>query len=111
MTSKKGRKFHRIYKFRKPVKQYYIYFHDSALGGPSYLKISSYLPFHSEFYFNGHNYIKLKLDQKGISYRMKDNAFVDVSEPEQLHKVAEEIKVYDDLVILRLKWQDKKLDF
>ena len=28
LTSKKDRQFSRIYKCRKPVKQYYIYFHD-----------------------------------------------------------------------------------
>jgi len=31
LTSKNGKKFHRLYKCRKPVKQYYIYFHDEIL--------------------------------------------------------------------------------
>jgi len=44
LTSKKGNKYERIYDFRKPVKQYYVYFHDALLGGPCYLKISSYPP-------------------------------------------------------------------
>lgn len=66
LTSRTGRSFQRLYDCRKPVKQYYIYFHDGLLGGPCYLKISSYLPFQSEFYFNGHNAIKLKLDKQGI---------------------------------------------
>jgi len=110
LTSKKGRIFHQIYKCRKPVKQYYIYFHDSVLGGPCYLKISSYLPFHCEFYFNGHNYIKISLDQKGISYRMKDNAFVDVSEPEQLQKIAN--KIQGDLIKQRINyWMDRFFRF
>ena len=64
LKTKSGRLFHRLYSCRKPVKQYYIYFHDQVLGGPCYLKISSYLPFHSEFYFNGHNAIRLELDKK-----------------------------------------------
>lgn len=91
LTSKKGRRFSRIYKCRKPVKQYYIYFHDRVLGGPCYLKISSYLPFHCEFYFNGHNFIQNQLDRKGVSYRKKENAFVDVSDPRQLQQAAEQI--------------------
>ena len=62
----------------KPVKQYYIYVHDEVLGGPCYLKISSYLPFQSEFYFNGHNAIKLNLDREGVSYKMKENSFINV---------------------------------
>jgi hypothetical protein len=41
-VSKKGRKYQRLYQCRKPVKQYYIYVHDAVLGGPCYLKISSY---------------------------------------------------------------------
>ena len=33
-VSKKGRKYQRLYKCNKPVKQYYIYVHDAVLGGP-----------------------------------------------------------------------------
>jgi len=90
-TSKAGKAFERIYDCRKPVKQYYIYFHDALLGGPCYLKISSYLPFHAEFYFNGHNAIQLQLDKQGIKYRLKENAFVDVDDPEALQKAAQSL--------------------
>ncbi len=44
LTSKTGKKYEKIYDCRKPVKQYYIYFHDGLLGDPCYLKISSYPP-------------------------------------------------------------------
>lgn len=91
MESFKGKKYHKLYKARKQVKQYYIYFHDEVLGGPCYLKISSYLPFDCEFYFNGHNYARLRLERQGISYRMKDNAFVDVGDPSVLDIYAREI--------------------
>ena len=91
VRSIKGRLYNKFYKVRKPVKQYYIYFHDSVLGGPCYLKISSYLPFHCELYFNGHNFIKQKLDEIGVKYRMKENAFVDVSEPEIIENIAKEL--------------------
>jgi len=94
LKTKSGRLFHRLYSCRKPVKQYYIYFHDQVLGGPCYLKISSYLPFHSEFYFNGHNAIQLELDKKGISYTKKENAFTMVEEPEALQKIATSIDGY-----------------
>jgi hypothetical protein len=90
-VSKKGRKYQRLYKCNKPVKQYYIYVHDAVLGGPCYLKISSYLPFPCEFYFNGHNYISHQLDQRGVSYKMKENAFTDVSDPDALNQAAKEI--------------------
>lgn len=89
LTSKAGKRYERLYDCRKPVKQYYIYFHDALLGGPCYLKISSYLPFHAEFYFNGHNAIKLQLDKQKINYKLKENAFVDTDDPEALQKAAQ----------------------
>ena len=89
LTSKTGKKFERLYKCRKPVKQYYIYFHDSTLGGYCYLKISSYLPFQCEFYLNGHNAIALQLDQKKIQYKLHGNAIVDIDNPDA---IAEAVK-------------------
>jgi len=89
LTSKDNKKYERLYDCRKPVKQYYIYFHDRLLGGPCYLKISSYLPFECEFYFNGHNAIQVQLDKQGVHYRRHDNAFVDVDNPEALKRAAE----------------------
>ena len=91
-TTKKGKKYQNLYKCTKPVKQYYIYVHDEVLGGPCYLKISSYLPFQSEFYFNGHNAIKLHLDREGVSYKMKENSFIEVSDPEKLQEVAQSLQ-------------------
>ncbi|MCK4822707.1 hypothetical protein KA005_43490, partial [bacterium] len=91
LTSQAGKKFHRLYKCRKPVKQYYIYFHDQVLGGPCYLKISSYLPFHSEFYFNGHNAVRLEVDKRGLAYTKKDNAFISVDDPVVLQEIANTI--------------------
>ncbi len=94
LRTKSGKPFQRLYSCRKPVKQYYIYFHDQVLGGPCYLKISSYLPFHSEFYFNGHNAIQLELDKRGIRYTKKENAFTVVEDPEALQKIATSINGY-----------------
>ncbi len=92
LTSKKGKRFDRLYECKKQVKQYYIYFHDHVLGGTCYLKISSYLPFRSEFYFNGHNYIKQKLEQESIEFKMNDNAFVAIQDIERLQKISKELR-------------------
>ena len=83
--------FRKLFKARKVVKHYYIYFHDELLGGRCFLKICSYLPFNCEFYFNGHNAIKVQLDEEGIAYRMKDNAFTVVENPKRLQEIAESI--------------------
>jgi len=89
LTYQNGGTYEKLYDCRKPVKQYYIYFHDQLLGGPCYLKISSYLPFQCEFYFNGHNAIQVQLDKQGVHYRRHDNAFVDVDDPEAISKAVE----------------------
>ncbi len=89
VTGKKA--YQKLFKARKVVKHFYIYFHDELLGGPSYLKICSYLPFTCEFYFNGHNAIRLQLDKEGLKYRMKDNAFTWVENPERLQEIAKSI--------------------
>jgi hypothetical protein len=75
----------------KPVKQYYIYFHDGLLGGPCYLKICSYLPFQCEFYFNGHNAAKLKMDKEGLGYAMKDNAFIGIENRERFKEIVKDL--------------------
>ena len=77
--------------FFRATAKYYVYFHDSLLGGPCYLKISSYLPFQCEFYFNGHNAIQVQLDKKGVRYRRQDNAFVDVEDTEAIRKAVESL--------------------
>ena len=61
------------------------------LGDLVILKISSYLPFQSEFYFNGHNYFKQVLDQKNINYRVKENAVVEIENPEIINEINKEL--------------------
>ena len=88
LTDKKGKPYDKMYKCRKIVKHYYIYFHDQLLGGPCYLKLSTYFPFYAEFYFNGHNMIKLAMDRKGIDYRKNENAFTMIADEKAVQKIA-----------------------
>jgi hypothetical protein len=90
-TSQSGRQYHKIYKGHKPCKQLYFYLHDKVLGGPCYLKISSWLPFACEFNFNGHNYVRHQLDKRGIGYKMNDNCFTQVDDPHALEQIAQEL--------------------
>jgi hypothetical protein len=48
-------------------------------------------PVSFKHYFNGHNAIQLQLDRQGIQYSLKDNAFVDVDDPEALQKAAQSL--------------------
>ena len=91
ITTKKGSKFTKMYSVNKFVSQYYIYIDDEQLG-LCYLKISSYLPFVSEFYFNGHNYLKKQFDLRGKKYKMKENSFTQVEDLELLKTLVEDFQ-------------------
>ena len=110
LTSRVGKRYYKLYKCIKQVKQYYIYFHDEVLGGPCYLKISSYLPFNCEFYFNGHNAVEIKLDRAGIGYRMQDNAFVEIAEIQIFDRIVKGLtgKVIQDRITY---WTDRFFRF
>jgi hypothetical protein len=88
LLTKKGQSYDKMYKCRKFVKYYYIYFHDQLLGGPCYLKLSTYFPFHAEFYFNGQNAIRLQMDKRGLAYRKDGNAFTMIEDPQVVQQIA-----------------------
>ncbi len=96
ITTKSGKKHKKMYSCNKFVSHYYIYIHDHVLG-LCYLKISTYLPFASEFYFNGHNYLKQQFDNLGKSYTMKDNSFTKVEDIETLNNLVAEFQPSDAL--------------
>ena len=91
IKTKKGDIFTKMYSVNKFVSQYYIYIDDEKLG-LCYLKISSYIPFVSEFYFNGHNYLKKQFDLEGKKYTMKDNSFTKVEDLEMLNSLVKNFK-------------------
>ena len=77
VTTKVGRLFTKMFWCRKQVCQHYIYINDKELG-LCCLKISSGLPFHCQFYCNGHQYLKRQFEKRGVKYKMEDNAFVEI---------------------------------
>ena len=91
IKTKKGKKFLKMFSVNKFVSQYYIYINDEKLG-LCYLKISSYLPFVSEFYFNGHNYLQKQFDLQSKKYRMKENSFVEVEDLDLLNDLVQNFK-------------------
>jgi hypothetical protein len=104
ITTKEGKPFSKMYSLNKFVSQYYIYIEDEKLG-LCYLKISSYLPFVSEFYFNGHNYLKKQFDLEGKDYVMKDNSFTKVEDLELLEKLVSSFQ--PSVALERIKhWMD-----
>lgn len=92
-----------VYITQKPVSQYYIYLHDKELG-LCYLKISSYLPFACEFYFNGHNYLKQQFDLTGRGYKMNANSFVEVEDLDLLNDLVKNLNGQDILERINYWW-------
>ena len=70
---------------------YYFYFIDRELG-LCYLRVPTWPPFRLQFYMNGHNLLAYKLDKKQLSYRMQDNAFLEISDIETAQKLSEQYK-------------------
>jgi hypothetical protein len=58
---------------------YYFYFIDEELG-LGYVRVPTWCPFRLQVYFNGHNVLAAKLRQRGIEYKLVDNAFVDIAD-------------------------------
>lgn len=88
ITTKKRKKFNKLFFCNKLVKHYYIYIYDDVLG-LCYLKIATYLPFYVEFYCNGHYYIQREFDKRGIKYKMNENSFIKVDNQELLKELSE----------------------
>jgi hypothetical protein len=69
---------------------YYFYFIDSDLG-LCYLRIPTWVPFRLQFYFNGHNALANKLQQKNIAFKMAENAFISIDDFNIAQKLADDI--------------------
>lgn len=91
IRTKAGKLFTKMFSCFKFVSHYYIYIQDKDLG-LCYLKISSYLPFACEFYMNGHNYLKQQFDIYEMSYKMKGNSFVQVSDLSFMQSLVDKFK-------------------
>jgi hypothetical protein len=98
-------KYNRLYIIEKPVKQYYIYLHDRELGFCC-LKISSYLPFPSKFFCNGHYILQQQLEKKGIAYKMHDNSFVKISDEEGFKKLVSSLPEGEWISSRITNWMD-----
>ena len=83
---------------RSKCMTYYFYFMDEQLG-LCYLRVPTWCPFRLQFYFNGHNWLANKLKERGIAYKMLDNAFVHIADYAAANQLANEL----DMEILHLR--------
>jgi hypothetical protein len=68
----------------------YFYIIDDVLG-PFSMRIGTFFPFYTTYYINGHDIIAPMLAAEGVRFRMKENAFVSVSDPKALQAAADRI--------------------
>lgn len=105
---------------------YYFYFVDPEMG-LAFLKVSTWAPFPVQVYFNGHNWLAAQLRDRGISYELLDNAFVDIGDfttaqrlsdgfdVKRLHKALDVLaSVYAplrDLLATTYHWSVRQLEY
>jgi hypothetical protein len=75
-------------KTRSRFTHYYFYIFDEVMGA-MVLRVASFLPFQTTWYLNAHHFIEQELARRGIRYRMNDNAFLSVDDPQTLQAIAE----------------------
>ena len=91
VQTKAGNLFTKMFWCRKQVTQHYIYINDKTFG-LCCLKISSGLPFHCQFYCNGHQYLKRQFEKRGITYKMDENAFTEIGDIAYLQELVKDFK-------------------
>jgi hypothetical protein len=58
---------------------YYFYFIDEELG-LCYVRVPTWLPCRLPIYCNGHNWLASQLRRQNVSYKLMDNAFVEIAD-------------------------------
>jgi hypothetical protein len=71
---------------------YYFYFLDEQLG-LSYVRVPTWLPCRLQIYFNGHNWLAMKLRQRNIGCTLMDNAFTSISNWTKAQSIADSLRI------------------
>ena len=53
--------------------------------------VSTYLPFQTTYYLNGHHFIEIELRRQAVAFRKDDNAFLTTSDPKALQAAADQL--------------------
>jgi len=53
--------------------------------------VSTYLPFQTTYYLNGHHFIEIELRRQGVAFRKDDNAFLSTEDPKALPATADKL--------------------
>ena len=71
---------------------YYFYFIDELLG-LCYVRVPTWLPFKLQIFFNGHGWLACELSKKNISYKMMDNAFIEIEDWDKAQTISDNMKI------------------
>jgi hypothetical protein len=67
---------------------YYFYLIDEELG-LCYVRVPTWLPCRLQIYCNGHHWLALQLKRQGISAKLVDNAFTEISDWKRAQKISD----------------------
>lgn len=95
-----------ITRTRSRFTHFYFYIRDEVLG-PFVTCVSSFLPFQTTYYLNGHHVIAGELDRQGVRFRRDDNAFTWTADPEALQAAADRLNA--ELIRKRLDYWTRVL--
>jgi len=70
------------------VNHFYVYAVDADFG-PFFLKFGTYFPYNAKLCFNGHEYVKRQLTQRGIPYEALDNGILSCAEPRRVQALCD----------------------
>jgi hypothetical protein len=73
---------------RRLVNHYYFYLRDERYG-EGFVRISSYPPFQTRIWLNGHGFIAGELARRGVAFQTADNCFVAVADAKVLAEISE----------------------
>lgn len=86
---------------RSRFTHYYFYIRDETLG-PLVVCVSSFLPFYTTYYLNGHHFIARELERRGIAFRRDDNSFLSTADPAALQAAADRLSA--DIITQQLDY-------
>ena len=72
----------------RKCKYYYFYYLDKNFGF-MHVKLQTWFPFMIQVYINGREMMKHRFDESGISYKMYDNSFFEISDIDRAQKLAD----------------------
>ncbi len=75
---------------RSRFTHYNFYLRDETLG-PMVMRVASFFPFQTTYYFNGHSFIEQELNRNKIGFRKNDNVFLAVDDTAALQADADRL--------------------